>query len=49
MVTVFQHTGFMTDKRLARRRYLGSFFSRESAEKKLGWFYIAEFCDVEPF
>ncbi len=49
MVTIFQHTDFMTDCRLPRRRYLGSFFSRESAEKALGWFFITEFCDVETF
>lgn len=49
MVTIYQHTDFMTDRRFNRRRYVGSFFSRESAEEKLGWFFVAEFCDVEPF
>lgn len=49
MVTIFQHADFLSGRALSNRKYLGSFFSRESAEQKLGFFFLANFCDVEKF
>jgi len=49
MVTIFQHTDFLSDRQLARPKYKGSFFSVESAYDKLGWFFVMHCCDVERF
>ena len=49
MVTVYEHSDFLSGRRNAYSIYRGSFFSMESAEAKLGWFYVANNCDVVKF
>ncbi len=49
MITVFQTRGWLTDVLLPRPKYLGSFFSVESAEDKLGSFFLRNCCEVTDF
>ena len=49
MVTVIQVKDFMTGRVLPVEKQLGSFFSLESAEEKLGKAFIAQACAVLPF
>jgi hypothetical protein len=49
MVTVFQTSGWPTDCLLPRQKYIGSFFSVESAEEKLGVFFLRNCCEVTDF
>lgn len=48
MITVFQYKDFLTDRRI-KPKYLGSFYSIESAEEKLGWYFIHHCCLLERF
>jgi len=49
MVTIFQHTDFLSGRQLARPKYIWSFYSAQSAYDKLGWFFVVHCCDVERF
>lgn len=49
MVTIFQVRDFMGGEIRKGPKYLGSFFSVESAEEKLGWFFFHNCCEARPF
>lgn len=49
MVTVFQVFAVLDLHQPIQPKYIGSFFSRESAEEKLGWWFVAECCVVQKF
>lgn len=49
MVTIYEIRDFLSGRQHNQSKYIGSFFSRESAEAKLGWFYIANNCEVVRF
>lgn len=49
MITVYQNRDFLTNRLLSKPKYLGSFFSQESAEDKLGWFFFHHVCSVQQF
>ncbi len=48
MITIFQVKDFLSSRSIQERN-LGSFFSQESAEEKLGWFFVHQCCRVEKF
>lgn len=49
MVTIFQTRDFLSGRSFGRSKYLGSFYSRKSAEDKLGWFFVQSCCEVTKF
>ena len=49
MVTIYQTRDFLSGRSLNRSKNLGSFFSIESAEEKLGWFFVKSCCDAVKF
>ena len=49
MITLFQITDWPNDSLFPQRRYIGSFFSVESAEAKLGWHFVHNCCEVTDF
>lgn len=49
MITLFQTETWPQQRRLSQREYLGSFFSVESAEAKLGWYFVHNCCEIDDF
>ncbi len=49
MVTLFQISDWPSGRIYPRRKYIGSFFSVESAEAKLGWFFVSNCCEIYVF
>ena len=52
MVTIIQVTEFvqpLEPMQAKHGKYIGSFFSLESAEEKLGFFFVHHCCVIKPF
>ena len=49
MITLFQTETWPQQRRMSGREYLGSFFSVESAEDKLGWYFVHNCCEIQDF
>ena len=49
MITLFQTETWPQQSRLSKREYIGSFFSVESAEDKIGWYFVHNCCEIQDF
>ncbi len=49
MITVYQTIGRLTCMPFPKPKYIGSFFSIESAEDELGAYFVRNCCEVRDF
>ncbi len=49
MITVLQTVNFLSGKPLKTPKYLGCYFSVESAREKLGFYFVEKCCAVVKF